>query len=54
MDEFRKYLIESCQRELDYYDVVDEGIEGIDYEMILDVMLKAMRKFMRQQLLGGE
>lgn len=45
MDELKKLLIEYCEKKLDYYDVVDENWETIDYGKIIDVLV--------QRLFGG-
>ena len=36
MEALKKYLVEACEYKLDYYDLVDEGSETIDYGGIID------------------
>lgn len=45
MNELRELLIEYCERKLEYYDVVDEYRETIDYGKIIDALV--------QRLFGG-
>lgn len=44
MTELKKQLIEACNRKLDYYDIVDEELETIDYEKIIDVLFNQICK----------
>ena len=52
MNEIKEQLIKACQQKLDYYDVVDEGIEAIDYGMIIDVLCQQIFKMIRNKLWG--
>ena len=42
MNVLKKKLIESCEKKLDYYDVVDEACEEIDYEGIIGFLLNEL------------
>ena len=53
MAELKERLTEALRRKLDYYDVVEEDIEAIDYGTIIDALFEEMCKIIRIQLLGG-
>ena len=39
IDKMKKYIIEQCENKLNYYDIVDEKSELVDYEAIADFVI---------------
>lgn len=46
MDELKKQLTEACERKLDYYDVVNESAEQIEYGLIVDFLFEQIAGLM--------
>ena len=42
MDELKKQLAEMCERNLEYYDIVDECSEHVYYCLIIDFLFECM------------
>lgn len=40
MEELKKQLVEACERKLDYYDVVNESAEQVEYRKIIDFLIE--------------
>ena len=40
MDQLKKQLIEACEAKLDYYDIVNESDEMVEYGMIIDFLFE--------------
>ena len=50
MADLKKWLTEACKQELKYYDVVSEWEGEVDYEKIVDFLLKKVSKRLREML----
>lgn len=46
MEELKKQLAEACQEKLDYYDVVNESAEMVEYGMIIDFIFEQIAGLM--------
>jgi hypothetical protein len=46
MNKLKKHLIEACERKFDYYDIVDEGLEMVDYGLIIDFLFEQICELM--------
>ena len=40
MEELKKQLVEACERKLDYYDIVNECGEQVEYGLIIDFLFE--------------
>ena len=38
MDDLKKQLVDACERELDYYDIVNETSEQVEFGLIIDFL----------------
>lgn len=47
MDELKKQLAEMCERELDYYDIVNESNETVEYGLIIDFLFERLAERMQ-------
>lgn len=47
MDELKKQLAEMCERELDYYDIVNESGEMVEYGLIIDFLFERVARMMQ-------
>lgn len=47
MDELKKQLAEMCERELDYYDIVNESDETVEYGLIIDFLFERVADMMQ-------
>jgi hypothetical protein len=39
IERIKGYIIEKCEAQLNYYDIVDENSETVDYEAIADFVI---------------
>lgn len=39
IDKIKKYIIEQCENQLEYEDIVNERTEEVDYEAIADFVI---------------
>ena len=46
MDELKKQLAEMCERQLSYYDVVNECGEQVEYGLIIDFLFERIAEIM--------
>lgn len=46
MEELKKQLAEACERKLDYYDVVNEPNESVEYGLIIDFLFEQIATLM--------
>ena len=46
MDELRETLVLACKQKLDYYDVVNESAEMVEYGMIIDFLFDRIAEMM--------
>lgn len=46
MAELKKQLVEACEAKLDYYDVVIEAQEQVEYGMIIDFLFERIAEMM--------
>lgn len=46
MEELKKQLAEMCERKLDYYDVVNECGEQVEYGLIIDFLFEQIAGLM--------
>ena len=46
LEQLKKQLVESCKEKLDYYDVVNEGAEMVEYGMIIDFLFERIAEMM--------
>lgn len=46
LEQLKKQLVESCKEKLDYYDVVNEGAEMVEYGMIIDFLFERIAGMM--------
>ena len=46
MDELKKQLAEMCERELNYYDIVNECGETVEYGLIIDFLFERVAGMM--------
>ena len=47
MDELKKQLSEMCRQKLDYYEVVDENHETINYGLVIDTLFDCLADMMQ-------
>ena len=47
MDELKKQLAEMCERELNYYDIVNESGEAVEYGLIIDFLFERVAEMMQ-------
>lgn len=47
MEELKKQLAEACERQLDYYDVVNECGEQVEYGLIIDFLFEQIATLMK-------
>lgn len=40
MNKLREQLVEACERKLDYYDIVNESSELVEYGLIIDFLFE--------------
>ena len=53
MDELKKQLVEACERKLNYYDVVNETAEMVEYGLIVDFLFEQIAGLMTGGAEGG-
>ena len=51
MDELKKQLAEMCKQKLDYYDIVDEGSEIVQYGLIIDFLADCLADMMKSEVI---
>ena len=44
MEELKKRLIEACERKLNYYDIVNEPCETVEYGLIIDFLVDSIEE----------
>ena len=54
MEELKKQLAEACERQLDYYDVVNESGEQVEYGLIIDFLFEQIAGIIRGRAENGE
>ena len=47
MDELKKQLAALCEQKLNYYDVVNESDESVEYGLIIDFLCKQLAEMMK-------
>lgn len=47
MDELKKQLAKMCEQKLDYYDIVDECSEAVEYGLIIDFLFERVAEMMQ-------
>lgn len=47
MDELKKQLAAMCERDLDYYDIVNESAEAVEYGLIIDFLFERVADMMQ-------
>lgn len=54
MEELKKKLAEMCEQKLDYYDIVDECSEAVEYGLIIDFLCEQIAALMKGGTEDGE
>lgn len=54
MDEMKKQLAEMCERELNYYDIVNESAEAVEYGLIIDFLFERVAEMMQGRTDHGD
>lgn len=54
MDQLKTQLVEACEEKLDYYDVVNESGESVEYGMIIDFLFEQIAGLMTGGAEDGE
>lgn len=49
MEELKKQLVEACEAKLDYYDVVNEPNESVEYGLIIDFLFDQLADMMQKK-----
>lgn len=44
IERIKSYILEKCEEQLDYYDIVDENSKTVDYEAIADFVIGLFTK----------
>ena len=53
MEELKELLVQECERKLDYYDVVNEPNESVEYGMIIDFLFDRLADMMKGGKIHG-
>ena len=48
-DEIINFIVERCENEIEYYDVVNERNEEIDYQLITEFIFECMNSVLNEQ-----
>lgn len=54
MEELKKRLIEACERKMDYYDIVNEPNETVEYGLIIDFLVDCIAEMMMGRAEDGK
>lgn len=54
MEELKKQLVEACERKLDYYDIVNESGEMVEYGLIIDFLFEQIAALMTGRAEDGK
>ena len=46
MDELKNRLVALCENQLDYYDIVNESDESVEYGLIIDFLFERLAEMM--------